>query len=95
MPLKKRPDSGFTLIELIIVMIIMGIGFMTLSPFVIQKTIEEPAKKQVFDSLISDMQKEAIELGRPVSIQAERKGWMRMFLISRLTVRGRQGWSIL
>ncbi|MBQ3033489.1 MAG: type II secretion system protein [Deferribacterales bacterium] len=64
---KKRYLTGFTLLELMIVMMIIGIGLMTFTPKLAYQSIGTDKRLEFFDKLINDHLQRAIELGRPIS----------------------------
>lgn len=65
--LKRPSPSGFTLLELMIVMLIIGIGLMTVTPKLAQKSVGTDDRLEFFDRLLKDHLTRARELGRPVS----------------------------
>jgi prepilin-type N-terminal cleavage/methylation domain-containing protein len=59
---------GFTLVELIIVLVIIGIGFMSVAPLIVEKTTGAPPELEYFDDLLKRTAKEAANLGRPLAL---------------------------
>ncbi|WP_022852197.1 type II secretion system protein [Limisalsivibrio acetivorans] len=60
---------GFTLVELIIVMLILGIGAMTVTPIMVEKAVGVPEEVKFFNEILAELEKEAVELGRPVQLR--------------------------
>ena len=64
---KQTYLSGFTLLELMIVMLIIGIGLMTFTPKLAYQSKGTDERLEFFDNLIKDHHARAIELGKPIS----------------------------
>ncbi|GAB1536447.1 hypothetical protein ADMFC3_20780 [Geovibrio sp. ADMFC3] len=77
---------GFTLVELIIVLLIIGIGFMTVTPLMVEKAIGDPEEITFFNDLLSKTADEAEELGRALPIRGV-KGSDTIFLHDGETVK--------
>lgn len=58
---------GFTLLELMIVMLIIGIGLMAFTPKITSQSVGIDEKLDFFDKLIKNQHERSIELGRPVT----------------------------
>ncbi|MCD8492477.1 MAG: prepilin-type N-terminal cleavage/methylation domain-containing protein [Geovibrio sp.] len=77
---------GFTLVELIIVLLIIGIGFMTVAPVMIEKATGEPEETAFLNDLLRKTADEAAELGRALPIRGV-KGSNSLFLHGGETVK--------
>jgi prepilin-type N-terminal cleavage/methylation domain-containing protein len=62
-------NKGFTLIEIIIVLVIIGIGFMTVAPVIVEKTTGVPEDVAFFEDILRTTAKEAEDLGRAVALR--------------------------
>ncbi len=60
-------SKAFTLLELMIVLLILGIGLMTFTPQIVDEVIGIDSKIAFFDELIETHHERSIELGMPVS----------------------------
>ena len=79
-------NRGFTLIEIIIVLVIIGIGFMTVAPVIVEKATGVPEDIAFFDDLLRNTAKEAEDLGRAIALRGV-KGSSTVFLNDGTTVR--------
>lgn len=79
-------NRGFTLIEIIIVLVIIGIGFMTVAPIIVEKTTGVPDDVAFFDDLLRSTAAEAEELGRALPVKGV-KGSTTVLLHDGTTVR--------
>jgi len=61
-----RKNRAFTLIELMVVMLIIGIGLMSVTPSIVDRSVSTDNRLDFFNTLIDDHLVRAIELGRPV-----------------------------
>lgn len=66
--LNKNSRQGFTLVELLIVLIIAGLGFMTVAPRFAENTIMADRSETFFEKIIDSHLKEAQELNTQVFI---------------------------
>lgn len=66
---QKNNTRGFTLVELLVVMVIMGLGFISLSPSLAEKTVKGGGDESFFNELILSQLKAAKELNRQVFIK--------------------------
>lgn len=64
----KRHDSGFTLIEILIVMVIIGIGFMTFTPKFAERTVGEDPQIKFFRDVLEEHYNEAKRRGEPIAL---------------------------
>lgn len=62
-------QRGFTLVELLIVMVIIGLGFMSMSPSLATRTVLGNKTEDFFNTLIDKEIKEAKSLNRQVSVK--------------------------
>ncbi|MGE4496874.1 MAG: prepilin-type N-terminal cleavage/methylation domain-containing protein [Deferribacterales bacterium] len=77
---------GFTLVELIIVLLIIGIGFMTVTPLMVEKAAGEAEETAFFNDLLRKTADEAEELGRALPLRGV-KGSASLFLHDGETVK--------
>ncbi|QAR34246.1 prepilin-type N-terminal cleavage/methylation domain-containing protein [Geovibrio thiophilus] len=77
---------GFTLVEIIIVLLIIGIGFMTVVPVMVEKTTGEPEETAFLNDLLRKTADEAAELSRALPIRGV-KGSDTLFLHDGETVK--------
>ncbi len=62
----ERSKKGFTIVELMVVMLIIGLGLMSFTPKLLTPTsLAEDDRLMFFDKLIEEHYERAIELGRP------------------------------
>ncbi len=66
---KQNNTCGFTLVELLVVMVIMGLGFISLSPSLAEKTVKGGGDESFFNELIQSQLKAAKDLNRQVFIK--------------------------
>jgi prepilin-type N-terminal cleavage/methylation domain-containing protein len=66
---KRNNTGGFTLVELLVVMVIMGLGFISLSPSLAEKTVKGGGDESFFNELIQSQLKAAKDLNRQVFIK--------------------------
>lgn len=59
--------TAFTLLELMIVMLIIGIGLMAVTPKLANQSVGVDKRLEFFDNLLQEHLQRAIELGRPIS----------------------------
>lgn len=59
-------NKAFTLIELMVVMLIIGVGLMSFTPTIVNRSVATDERLDFFNTLIDDHLVRAIELGRPV-----------------------------
>lgn len=60
--------KAFTLMELMVVMLIIGIGLMSLTPQITSKSVGVDPRLEYLDKLIKDEWARSIELGQPIAI---------------------------
>jgi len=65
----KNIKTGFTLVEILIVMIIAGLGLMTVAPRLAEKTILTDQTEVFFNEIIESHLKTAQELGMQVFVK--------------------------
>ncbi|WP_303852434.1 type II secretion system protein [Seleniivibrio woodruffii] len=65
----RNNTRGFTLVELLVVMVIMGLGFISLSPSLAEKTVKGGGDESFFNELIQSQLKAAKDLNRQVFIK--------------------------
>ncbi len=65
--LRFNIKKAFTLLELMIVMLIIGIGLMTFTPKITDSAVGIDKRLDFFDKLLKSQYERAVELGRPIS----------------------------
>lgn len=65
----KSSNAGFTLLELLVVMIIVGLGFVTLAPRLAENTVSGSPTEKLFNDTIASHLSMAKELNRQVFIK--------------------------
>lgn len=60
--------KAFTLMELMVVMLIIGIGLMGITPQITSKSVGVDPRLEYMDKLIKDEFVRAVELGQPIAI---------------------------
>jgi prepilin-type N-terminal cleavage/methylation domain-containing protein len=66
--LNKKNVKGFTLLEILIVIVIAGLGLMTVAPRLAENTILTDKTEKFFNEIVESHLKEAKELNKQVSI---------------------------
>lgn len=64
--------KGFTLAEILIVLVIMGLGFMTIAPKLAERTILSDSSVVFFNKIIKNNLKTASDLGKQVFITGQK-----------------------
>ena len=64
--------KGFILIELLIVLVVIAIGFMTVTPLMVERTTGEAAEVEFFNGLLRKTAIDAKDLGRALPIRGVR-----------------------
>jgi len=65
----KNNTRGFTLVELLVVMVIIGLGFVSLSPSLADRTVKSGGDESFFNDIIKSQLKAAKDLNRQVFIK--------------------------
>jgi prepilin-type N-terminal cleavage/methylation domain-containing protein len=68
----KLNNNAFTLIELLIVLVIIGIGFMSMTPKLFENVVEPNKKIAFFNDLLSKYSKMAYEKGHPIILEGSK-----------------------
>lgn len=66
---KIKNKKAFTLIEIIVVIAIIGVGVISFTPQLIRNTVEQDDTVQFFNDLIAGAYKESLSMQQPVSIR--------------------------
>ncbi|TCK62399.1 type II secretion system protein [Seleniivibrio woodruffii] len=65
----RTDNKGFTLVELLVVMIIIGLGFVSLSPSLADKTVKAGGDEAFFNEIVASQMQAAKTLNRQVFIK--------------------------
>ena len=70
--MKLNNDKAFTLIELLIVLLIIGIGFMSITPKLFENVVEPNKKVAFYNDILSEYSKKAYEKGHPIILEGSK-----------------------
>jgi prepilin-type N-terminal cleavage/methylation domain-containing protein len=74
-------NKSFTLIELLIVLLIIGIGFMSITPKLFEGVVEPNKKVSFFNDLLEKYAKKSYKEGFPITLEISKN-------VSKITVKG-------